>query len=160
MEDKINELVSKIEANASLENIHISEDMYDSLYHQAYHYYQNGKYSQSKSVFRFLSFFDLKNAKYWMGLGASDQMLKNYEAAIDSYKIALVLNESNPHVYFLIADCFIALEKIDEAMEVLKNVEESFVQDEKYIKLISHVALIRQSWENQSTGDIRCQTLV
>jgi len=154
-EATLDQIIDKIANNESFENVEFSTNMFDSLYHEAYHYYQNGRYEQSKSVFRFLTFFDLKNAKFWLGLGAADQMLKNYEEAIYSYKVALVLNENNPHVYFLIADCYIAQEKIDDAMHILKNVEEAFGQEEKYKKLISHVALIRQSWETQTIGEFR-----
>jgi type III secretion system low calcium response chaperone LcrH/SycD len=147
-EQTLNNLVEKIEHGMSIQKHEMSQDMFDSLYAYAYHLYQNGKYDKAQSFFRFLTLLNISEPKFWMGLGAADQMLQNYSAAIESYKMAKALNETNPYAYFVIADCYIAQGLIGQALELLETAEKLFGDQEKYINLMTHIEIIRQAWEN------------
>jgi type III secretion system low calcium response chaperone LcrH/SycD len=146
-EQTLQHIIEKIESGISLGKNEMSQDMFDSLYAYAYHLYQNGKYEKSQSFFRFLTLLNIKEPKFWMGLGASDQMLQNYNAAIESYNIALRLNEANPYAYFVIADCYIATGLIGLALEFLETAERLFGDQEKYKNLMTHIEIIRQAWD-------------
>ena len=145
MDEALTRVVEKIENGMAVEKHEMSQDLIDSLYSYAYHFYQNGKYEEAKSFFRFLTLLNMNLPKYWMGLGASDQMLKNYDEAIYSYKVAMVLNESDPYVYFVIADCYIAEGQTEKGIEVLEEAVRLFGEDDKYKKIIAHIDVVRLS---------------
>lgn len=149
MDQTIEGLIEKLQNGGDIEDLELSQDLIDSLYSHAYHFYQNGKYEESKSFFRFLTFLDSDVSKYWMGLGASDHMLKRYEEAIYSYNVAMVLNEKDPYVYFVIADCYIAAGDTEKGIEILEEAKDLFGNDDKYTKIIDHIDVVRQAWDNQ-----------
>jgi len=149
MDEALARVVEKTISGIGLKNQELSQDLIDSLYSYAYHFYQNGKYSEAKSFFRFLTLLNKDLPKYWMGLGACDQMLKNYAEAIYSYNVAMVLNERDPYVYFVIADCYIADGHTEKGIEVLEEAVLLFGDDDKYKKIIAHIDVVRQAWDNQ-----------
>lgn len=154
MDEGIAKLIENIENGSAIEKKELSQDMIDSLYNYAYHFYKSSKYAEAKSFFRFLTLININTAKYWMGLGASQQMLKDYDEAIASYKIAMVLNDQDPYVYFVIADCYILQGLTEKGLEVLDEAVKLFGTQDKYKKLIDHIDLIRQAWDNQKLEKI------
>lgn len=126
----------------------------EETYAVGYRYYENGKYQEAVNIFRFLILSESHNKKYWLGLGASLQMLKEYAKALEAYLIASSMDETDPYVFLYMSDCLIVLGKIEEALEILKTVEHIARGDNIYDSLITHVDLIRKAWSNQNHHNI------
>jgi type III secretion system low calcium response chaperone LcrH/SycD len=126
-----------------------SPESIDALYSTAYNLYEKGKYSEAVHFFRFLTMLKTFERKYWIGLGASQQMCKLYEDAVQSYEAAALMNHNDPYVHFHASECLFLLKKTDRAMDALNAAEIVARQEKKYKNLISQFALIRKTWSNQ-----------
>lgn len=122
------------------------EETINSLYAMAYRFYENGKYEDSVQFFRFLTSLAAYDSKNWTGLGASYQMLKQHEQALQGYAIAAMLNKSDPIPHLHAAECFFALKQIPKGMKALNSAEEIIDNREQYEYLLSRVSLLRQIW--------------
>ncbi|MGI9275660.1 MAG: SycD/LcrH family type III secretion system chaperone [Endozoicomonas sp.] len=87
----------------------MSDDAMEAIYSVAYNLYQGGKYEEAQKVFQFLCFYDHFNRKYFMGLGACQQMMKEYENAIEVFTFATVLDTDDPRPMIYIGDCHLAM---------------------------------------------------
>jgi len=87
----------------------VTNDELEAVYSLAFGYYQTGKYEDAHKLFQFLVLFDHMNAKYWFGLGAAQQALKDYKSAAVSYGYCSFLKLDNPKPQFHAAECFLAL---------------------------------------------------
>ena len=87
----------------------VTNEELDAVYFLAYGYYQTGRIEEATKLFRFLVFFDHLNAKYWFGLGAVQQVAKNYEDAVICYGYSSFLDLSNPKPQYHAAECYLAL---------------------------------------------------
>lgn len=91
----------------------------EAIYGVAYNAYSAGNLDQAHKVFQFLCYFDHLEHKYWMGLGATRQMLKDFSSAVDAYSFAGLLNINDPRAPFQAANCHIALGNRDAAVSGL-----------------------------------------
>lgn len=99
-----------IKDNATLKELKgVTNDELEAVYSLAFGYYKTGKYDEARKLFQFLVLFDHLNAKYWMGLGAAQQVLKEYKDAVLSYGYCSFLDLSNPKPQLHAAECFIAM---------------------------------------------------
>ena len=87
----------------------VTNDELEAVYSLAFGYYQTGKYEDAGKLFQFLVLFDHLNAKYWFGLGAAQQALKDYKNAVVSYGYCSFLKLDNPKPQLHAAECFLAL---------------------------------------------------
>ena len=81
----------------------------EAVYSLAFGYYKTGKYEEAHKLFQFLVLFDHLNAKFWMGLGAVQQMEKDYQNAVISYGYSSFLKLDNPKPQLHAAECFLAM---------------------------------------------------
>ena len=81
----------------------------EAVYTLAFGYYRTGKFDEALKLFQFLVMFDHLNAKYWMGLGAVQQVLKDYSNAVVSYGYCSFLKLDNPKPQLHAAECFLAM---------------------------------------------------
>src|SRR5262245_31055472 len=102
----------KIQANYK----QLSGESIEALYHIAYTQYKQGKYEDAVGVFRFLTLNDTRSRKHWMGLGASLQMQKKYNEAIEAYELAAALDPTDPHVHIYASDCCFAQKMTKEGL--------------------------------------------
>ena len=101
---------SLIEKNATLKQLNgVTNSELEAVYSLAFGYYQTGRYDEALKLFQFLVLFDHLNQKYWMGLGATQQVLKDYQAAVTSYGYCSFLNLENPKPQLHAAECYLAL---------------------------------------------------
>ena len=107
VDDQVFDFFSKGGTFKDLKNM--SEDAMEAIYSVAYSLYQSGKYDESLKIFQFLCFYDHFNKKYFMGLGACQQMLKNYESALEIFTFATVLDSEDPRPMVYLGDCHLAL---------------------------------------------------
>ena len=87
----------------------ISNEELEAVYSLAFGYYRTGKYEEALKLFQFLVLFDHLNAKFWMGLGAVQQVLKDYQNAVVSYGYCSFLKLDNPKPQLHAAECFLAM---------------------------------------------------
>ncbi len=81
----------------------------EAVYSVGFNMYRTGRYDDAEKIFRFLVLFDHLEPKYWLGVGAVQQVRKDYAGAISSYGYASFLDLSNPKPQYHAAECFLAL---------------------------------------------------
>ena len=102
----------------------MSDDAMEAIYSVAYNLYQGGKYDEAQKVFQFLCFYDHFNRKYFMGLGACQQMMKKYDNAIEIFTFATVLDADDPRPMLYIGDCHLAMDDKEKAKASYETVLE------------------------------------
>lgn len=108
----------------------LAGDSLDTLHSFAYEFYQNGKYQQAASFFQVLTTLDMLCYDYWMGLGASQMMAREYHEALTAYSIASSLEADEAMPHFHAAECYQAMGDTPEALRLLE-IAEDFCVDSK-----------------------------
>ena len=93
----------------------LTTEQMEGIYALAYNLYDQSLYEEAHNIFTFLCLYDHLETKYWLALGACRQMLKRYQAAIDAFSMAALLDEENPAVPLHAAECYLALDNLDGA---------------------------------------------
>ena len=96
----------------------------EAVYSLAFGYYQTGKFDEALKLFQFLVLFDHLNKKYWIGLGAVQQVLKDYQNAVVSYGYGSFLDLKDPKPQYHAAECFLALGDKRSAASAIYALEE------------------------------------
>ena len=109
--DKLAEgIKSLVRDNATLKQAKgVTNGELEAVYSLAFGYYRTGKYDEALKLFQFLVLFDHLNAKFWFGLGATQQAIKDYQGAVASYGYCSFLNLENPKPQYHAAECFLAI---------------------------------------------------
>lgn len=127
----------------------VPEDSLEALYYYAYHFYQQGKYEQAEHFFRLLTCLNTFDMSYWMGLGAARQKQKKYEAAIEAYCAARLLDkedrDADPSLQM--ANCYFALKQREDGLQALQAAEQCGKRSSN-TKVLDQVALLRSIWSN------------
>ncbi len=114
-----------IEKNATLKQLRgITNEELEAVYSLGFGYYKTGKFEEAHKLFQFLVLFDHLNKKYWFGLGAVQQVMKDYQNAIVSYGYCSFLDLSNPKPQLHVAECFLALGDKRNAASALEALNE------------------------------------
>ena len=88
----------------------------EAVYSVGFNMYRTGRYDDAEKLFRFLVLFDHLEPKYWMGVGAVQQVRKDWQGAVASYGYASFLDLSNPKPQLHAAECFLAMgDKVNAA---------------------------------------------
>ena len=96
--------------NATLKQLKgVTNAELEAVYSLAFGYYKTGRYDEALKLFQFLVLFDHLNAKYWFGLGATQQALKDFQNAVVSYGYCSFLKLDNPKPQLHAAECFLAV---------------------------------------------------
>ena len=107
----------------------ISNAELEAVYSLAFGYYQTGKYDEAAKLFQFLVLFDHLNAKFWMGMGAVQQVKKDFKGAIASYAYASFLDLENPKPQLHAAECYLAMGDKANAESALAALDEYCPKD-------------------------------
>lgn len=92
----------------------------EAVYSVGFNMYRTGRYDDAEKIFRFLVLFDHLEPKYWLGVGAVQQVRKDYKGAIASYGYASFLDLANPKPQLHAAECFLALgDKVNAASSLM-----------------------------------------
>ena len=91
----------------------------DLLYSIAYAEIERKKYSDALPLFQLLTFHEVTQQTYWMGLGMAYQGVKDYKNALEAYSKAANLGLDNPYVHYKAAECYFALNQKDNALKAL-----------------------------------------
>jgi len=98
----------------------LSDKEMEAVYGIAYTLYESGKYEEALQVFQFLCFNNHYEKRYWVGLGATQQMRKAYEEALQAYAFAAVMDLDDPSIPLHAARCCMALERFKDAEKSLE----------------------------------------
>ena len=119
-----------IKDNATLKQLKgVTNAELEAVYSLAFGYYQTGKFNEALKLFQFLVLFDHLNAKFWFGLGAVQQAMKDYQGAVSSYGYCSFLNLENPKPQLHAAECFLALGDKRSAASALEALNEYCPKD-------------------------------
>lgn len=139
------ELISKmtelLDGHASATS-QLSAESQSTLYTMAYQFYRSGKFEEARHFFRFLAGVNPLDRRFWMGLAASYQMLKDYQPAIECYSVAAVQNPDDPYAHWHAAECFFAQGNQAQALGALESALTVARQDEKYRSLVLQLELV------------------
>ena len=102
----------------------ISRQELEAVYSLGFTHYRTGRYEDASKLFQFLVLFDHLNPKYWLALGAVQQVAKDYKGAIASYGYASFLDLENPKPQLHAAECFLALGDKENAASAILALEE------------------------------------
>ena len=92
----------------------------EAVYSVGFNMYRTGRYDDEEKIFRFLVLFDHLEPKYWLGVGAIQQVRKDYQGAIASYGYSSFLDLSNPKPQLHAAECFLAMgDKVNAASALI-----------------------------------------
>lgn len=123
----------------------LSTETLSTLYAIAYDLYEKGKTVDSKQIFRFLTLLDPFDRRYWMGLAASYQVLKDYQTALETYSIAAIQEPNDPYVHLYAADCLFALGQNKKAVQTLESAI-TVAEKANDASLISQLQYMHESW--------------
>jgi len=113
-----------IERAATLKQLKgVSNEELEAVYSLAFGYYRTGKFDEALKLFQFLVLFDHLNAKFWFGLGATQQALKDFQNAVVSYGYCSFLKLDNPKPQLHAAECFLALGDKKSAASALEALD-------------------------------------
>jgi len=98
----------------------ISNYEMEKLYEEAFEYYENDRYLDSITVFRWLVLFNSYEMKYWMGFAANQQLLEQYEKALHAYAVASLLDSEDPYPHYHAYECYMLLNNKEDADKALK----------------------------------------
>ncbi|NGX61239.1 MAG: Chaperone protein SicA [Chlamydiae bacterium] len=90
------------------------------LYKEAYDFYQEDRYHDALTVFRWLVVLNPYKYDFWMGLGAAQQLLSQSEKALHAYAAAALLDCENPDPHFYAHECYVEMGEKEEAEKALE----------------------------------------
>lgn len=91
----------------------------ESVYAMAYNFYRAGNYADAEKIFHYLCLIDHLTLKYWLGLGATQQVQKNYSGAVKAYAYASMLDIHDPRPQIHAAECWLAMQDKENAVSAL-----------------------------------------
>jgi len=111
----------------------------EALYAKAYELYHAENYLIAANLFRWLVLLNPFVTKYWMGLGASQQLINDCKKALECYAVAYVLDDNSPYPHFYAYECYEAMGEESDALIALQMASERALRDEKYAELAKEV---------------------
>lgn len=86
------------------------------FYKTAYTLFQNQSYKEASDAFFFLTNLNPYISTYWLGLGMSEHLNNEYDAALIAYGMVSVIDPKNPLPHYHAASCYRALNDIENAL--------------------------------------------
>ncbi|NVK57412.1 MAG: SycD/LcrH family type III secretion system chaperone [Alteromonadaceae bacterium] len=97
------------------DTVDLSKEQLEAIYTLAYNLYSAGSYSQALKVFQLLCNLNHYEARFYLGLGATRQALKQFELAGETYGFAAMLYPEDPRFPFHAAQCHLNLNNVKAA---------------------------------------------
>ena len=102
----------------------ITNSEMEEIYAEAYTHYDNGHFADAANAFRFLVLLDSFQPRFWMGLGASLQMLKRSDKALKAYAVVTLLDSKNPAPHLYASTIYKEMGETKEAQIALASAKE------------------------------------
>lgn len=136
----------------------VSAEKAEAIYVIAFELYQKGDYAKATTLFGGLVLARKKEFKYWLGLGASHQMLKHYMKALNAYQFAQEIAPEHPMPYFHSAECYWSQNRPKDALETLKKAEKRALKySKKYENFLDQIPLLKEAWTKKKKVPIRSE---
>jgi type III secretion system low calcium response chaperone LcrH/SycD len=116
----------------------------EAIYGLGYGFYTAGQHREALDIFRFLCLHRHLEPKYWLGLGAVNQMLGDYGTAVQSYAVCGLLDPTDPQVSLRAAECFIALGDAKSAGVALEAVLQLCAGAPQYAHWAERAGVLRE----------------
>ncbi len=123
----------------------LSEEAVEQFYTFGYAQYRFGHVKEASQVFQLLCARRPLESRFWFGLGASCQELKEYEAALRAWAMAALTKKSDPYPHFHAAECAFSLGNHTDAKKALQEAEERLIK-EPNAALAERIATLKQMW--------------
>lgn len=81
-----------------------------AFYEIAYGLFQKQAYKEAADAFFFLTNLNPTISTFWLGLGMSEHLNHNFDAAIMAYNMTILSDPNNPIPHFHVANCYLALQ--------------------------------------------------
>lgn len=98
----------------------VSAYQMEEVYAESYTFYLDERYLDASTGFRMLVLLNPFVFKYWMGLGASLQMLEKDEKALHAYAVSSLLESDNPFPHYHAFECYRRQNNETEALKALE----------------------------------------
>jgi type III secretion system low calcium response chaperone LcrH/SycD len=120
-------------------NLHslLSDEEAQKFYAYGYAHYNNGSLQEALAAFRCLTMRRPFEERFWFGLAATLQGLKEFEKAVDVWAIASLLDKTSSYPHFHAAECLFSLGKNQEGFDALSAAEKLTQDDNGLIQKIS-----------------------
>ncbi|MEI8301137.1 MAG: SycD/LcrH family type III secretion system chaperone [Chlamydiota bacterium] len=144
-QDKLKKALRKIGQNIENHSMMSPHDFTNEdislLYSLGVNLYEQGDYTQAKTVFQRLVLAKPHEKKFWMALGASLQMKKHYQEALTSWAMASLIQDEDPTPHFHAAECLLCLEDKTQAKKALQEAKKRSENDPLLEKKIQALEL-------------------
>jgi type III secretion system low calcium response chaperone LcrH/SycD len=130
----------------------LDADDLEAIYHLGYNQYEQGQYVEAERTFQVLCFHDHLSPRFWFGLGAARQQLKDYAGAIMAYSMVPETGSANPLAPLRAAECYIALGLFEEAVSGLETALDWADNGDRQA-VIRHVDILFQALEQMLAAD-------
>ena len=101
----------------------IKESSMEDIYSCAYNLYNSKKYEQALILFQGMAIYNHIDKRAWMGVGACNQMLQQYNKAIPAYFYTTLLDPDDPLPLFYSVECHLALKNYPQARAALEAIK-------------------------------------
>jgi type III secretion system low calcium response chaperone LcrH/SycD len=144
------ELLGSIDINYDDLN-KFDDETIEGIYSFAYSYYENAWYSHAENLFRLLVSLRIRSSRYWKGLGATLQMLKKYDEAIEAYSWAAITDESisDPYPHFHAAECFHTMGEYKRGLKALYSAKTIAKEQGTFYALLQQIELMQKTWRKK-----------
>lgn len=119
----------------------------EKFYTAAYNLFQKQKYEEAAEAFFFLTTLNAAVYEYWLGLGMSDQLRGEEEAALMAYAMATVTRPDNPLPHYHAAHCHHRLGRTSEALSCLDYAINCSGEKEEHAALKTQAERLQASWK-------------
>lgn len=124
----------------------LSEQEQNTLYASAYSLYQEGNYETAAQLFTQLILVNPFNHGFWLGLASSEQMRKEYTAALHAWAMVALLNNEDPFAHFHAGECYLSLNDPAEALKAFTAAEARLkAESEAEQKLAEKIQVLKRT---------------
>lgn len=124
----------------------------DAVYALAHGFYGSASYGEALALFQFLTLHRPTEARFWFGLGATQQMLGQHALAVKSYGFCSLLDVSNAQVPLRAGECFLAIGDKANARSALEAAVTVAGANPKYAPHAARARLILESLGAEGTA--------
>lgn len=121
-----------------------SNESMGKFYRAACHLFEYKRDVDAANAFLFLVTLNPHNHDYWLGLGMATQRCGDFEAAIDAYEMASVIDTESPVPYFYLAKCLFAIHDRESALQALDLAVEYSENRDEYFDLLQQAQKARK----------------
>lgn len=112
-----------------------------SHYDRAWALYQANRFEEAEVFFHNLLRESPSNSYYWEALGHTLKMQSKFEAALEMYRLSLLLGSKSPELFVYIAECLSGIGQKDSCLKMLDLAEKKIDDNKK-----TAVRLLKKVW--------------